>query len=194
MIGARTAIALYVALALHALTLMLLLLAPAPQMPAGAGQGLGIGLHLAGSDGVLTVPQSAQRSAGPQSAARNRGRGPLLQLPVGAAHGRDDPVQAFTQLADARGSGGGADRYFARLRQHLHRFRRELPLIQGAGRAEVALVVEADGSVSSLTLERRSLSALLDEEALALVRRAQPLPRPPGGASLRVVVPVLIDG
>lgn len=97
------------------------------------------------------------------------------------------------EAVSAAAGGGGANSYFGRLRQHLHRFRRDLPVNAKPGRAELALVIEADGRVSSLRLERRSLSALLDEEALALVRRAEPLPRPPGGEALRVVVPVLID-
>lgn len=219
MSGARAAVALYVALALHLLALLLILLVPAPQLAAGAGQGLGLGLRLAGSEGVLalarpapaeraepTVPRAPRPDLG--DSALPRTTSPVtseLGLPAARPEeGMAGGVEAAQTAEDATGfqsgeavperaGGGGEDSYFARLRRHLYRFRRDLPLDPSAGRAEVALVVEGDGRVSSLSLERRSLSAILDEEALALVRRAQPLPPPPGGASLRVVVPVLVE-
>lgn len=217
MIGARTAVALYVALALHVLAVLLIFLLPAPQLAPGSAQGLGVGLRLAGSESVLAArpPPAKAGSATPsakpppivraalQKAARARATvvgtaDGLSVAPPGSGSAMDEAPLARAGLPGAASAaesagGGGADSYFARLRQHLHRFRRDLPLDASAGRAEVAMVIEADGRVSSLGLERRSLSVLLDEEAIALVRRAEPLPRPPGGSALRVVVPVLID-
>lgn len=210
MIGARAAVALYVALALHLLALLLMLLAPSPQAPAGAGQGLGLGLRLAGSEAVL--PPAPQAS--PASDAVKPGRAASVPEPMQrakpatlgtrtaseqASTERLAPAHAaspgFTSLSSSteHAGGGGVDSYFTRLRQHLHRYRRDLALGAEAGRAEVAVVVEADGRVSDLRLSRGSLSKVLDEEALALVLRAQPLPLPPRGEVLRLVVPIYVD-
>ncbi len=49
------------------------------------------------------------------------------------------------------------------------------------------------GRVLAVTLVRSSGSSLLDEEAAALVRRAEPLPRLPdevAGATLTLTVPI----
>lgn len=50
-----------------------------------------------------------------------------------------------------------------------------------------------DGKVLSVTLERSSGFGILDDEALALPKRAQPLPKPPEdlpGQTIELVVPV----
>lgn len=202
MIGARAALALYVALAVHLLALLLLLLAPSPQAPTGAGQGLGLGLPLAGPEDVLApaipLPREATRvtlqtrpdSARVTAEARSRinREAFVAEAPLPSAR----PGLAQVSMAPER-AGGGVGGYFARLRQHLHRFRRDLAVGPEAGRAEVALVVESDGRVSDLRLTRRSHSRVLDEEALALVLRAQPLPRPADGVVVRLVVPIYVD-
>lgn len=61
------------------------------------------------------------------------------------------------------------------------------------GIAYVRFVMNRDGRVLSARIERSSGYALLDEETLALVRRAEPLPKPPpevAGDTLELVVPV----
>lgn len=47
------------------------------------------------------------------------------------------------------------------------------------GTAEVLLQISADGKVTGITLSRSSGHAILDEEALDMVRRAAPLPQAP---------------
>lgn len=67
------------------------------------------------------------------------------------------------------------------------RFRRQ------EGVATVRFVMDRNGKVLSAKLERSSGKSLLDEEALALLDRAQPLPPPPPevvGETLELVVPV----
>lgn len=57
----------------------------------------------------------------------------------------------------------------------------------------IRFVMDRDGKVLSVRLERASGYASLDREALALPRRAQPLPKPPDdvtGDSVELVVPV----
>lgn len=219
--GARAAVALYVALALHLLALLLLMLVPSPQAPLGAGQGLGLGLQLAGREGVLAPrPPRSDAEASALSAATARKPEPIAERPVQSVRARSEQAAAeprrqirletlpavpgdraraarpgFAEPATSpEGAGGGeVDSYFTRLRQHLHRFRRDLPVGAEAGGAEVALVVQADGHVSDLRLARGSRSSVLDEEAVALVLRAQPLPLPPDGEALRLVVPIYVD-
>lgn len=213
MTGARTAIALYVAVALHAVALLFLLLAPLPQTGAGDG----IGLTLAGGGSVLAAPgvpsvrPSAPSKSIPVAAARAAGpspeREPADTAPPAPHAERPAAEVAVTGFSDgpssagsggpgagpAHAGGGGTDGYFARLRTHLAAFRRAVPDV-ATGRAEVRFTVLADGRVAELVLERSSGSERLDAEALALVARAQPLPPPPHGGSLRVTVPIYAGG
>jgi protein TonB len=50
------------------------------------------------------------------------------------------------------------------------------------GTAIVRLAILADGRLGALSLAHSSGHAVLDEASLEMVRRAAPLPRPPGGA------------
>ena len=83
-----------------------------------------------------------------------------------------------------------------RIATHLQRYKR-YPLAAAArgqqGTAELQFTVDRNGHVMSARLQRGSGYALLDEETLALIRRAQPLPRPPGdvgGHDFTFTVPV----
>ncbi|MBI3507749.1 MAG: energy transducer TonB [Proteobacteria bacterium] len=62
-----------------------------------------------------------------------------------------------------------------------------------AGVASVRFVVDRDGRVHSATLQATSGSRSLDAEAVEIVRRAEPLPKPPpeiAGERIELVVPV----
>jgi periplasmic protein TonB len=83
-----------------------------------------------------------------------------------------------------------------RLASHLQRFKRYPPAAAARGQhgtAELRFTVDRAGHVRSAVLVHGSGHALLDEETLALIHRAQPLPRPPGdvhGADFTFTVPV----
>ena len=234
MAGPRTAMALYVALALHLVVALLIALAPGPQRPPGSRQGMGLGLQLSGPDSVLggsearpgaSLPHAESvrlpdsRPAGKSSASV---AGQRVERPDPAPRGVNGPVDAVSQttgphprtgpaaqrqgvpiaaghrINESTGPGGGAlpgggfDRYFARLRQHLSFFRRELPPGTLPGEAEVGFTVLRDGHLESLSLIRSSGDPRLDAEALDLLRRAQPLP-PPGEGFRELAVPIRID-
>lgn len=197
--------ALYVAVALHLLALLIILLLPAPQAGPGPGEGVGIGLQLSGEDGVLG-PAPIPRSSTPQPVETKKSEprilprseaisieSPTAYAPVSTRAERRAPDQPGTAGMAPKAGGGGAERYLARLRLHLNAFRREMPAGIGPGKAEVRFTVAADGSVQAMSLQGRSGSPQLDAEALDLIRRAQPLPRPPDGRSVELAVPIVIE-
>ena len=62
------------------------------------------------------------------------------------------------------------------------------------GTAEVLLQIAADGKVTGITLGKSSGHAILDEEAMNMVRRASPLPQAPPdlrGRALVVSIPIV---
>ncbi len=90
----------------------------------------------------------------------------------------------------------------AQLVSQLERYKRYPRIAQEQrqqGTAHLRFTVDRQGRVLSFQLERSSGVALLDEEVLALIQRAQPLPAPPPevpGDRIQLVVPIqfLIQG
>lgn len=214
--NARTAVALYVALAAHALVALVLLVGPGTQSGPGAGHDLGLALPLAGGDSVFAV-QASRLPPPERENPRPESNRPAEKQPAAPAPAPATPVaSAVTRAADAlsegeapqspeartvadatfisrvRGGGGGLDGYFSQVRRHLYRFRRELPLPVGAAESSVRFELFADGSLGEVRLARSSGVAALDEEAMSLVRRAAPLPRPPQGRTTKLVVPISV--
>lgn len=76
----------------------------------------------------------------------------------------------------------------------LERHKRYPPQAHGkSGEARLAFSIDRDGHVLASRIVHSSGSEALDEETLALVKRAAPLPRPPAGVSddsLSFVVPI----
>lgn len=78
------------------------------------------------------------------------------------------------------------------LMAHLNRYKR-YPPGGGAGASSVAFTINRSGEVLSARLIGSSGDGALDEEAVALVRRASPVPVPPpefGGGSITLTVPI----
>lgn len=77
---------------------------------------------------------------------------------------------------------------------HLERHKRYPPQAHGEqGIASVAFTIDREGRASGIRIVRSSGSAALDDETLATIRRAQPLPVPPNGildAELSFIVPI----
>jgi protein TonB len=75
---------------------------------------------------------------------------------------------------------------------HLNRHKRYPG--SGGGTSSVAFTIDRSGRVLSARLIRSSGSAVLDQEAMALARRASPVPAPPanigGGGSVVLTVPI----
>ncbi|WGD30454.1 energy transducer TonB [Ancylobacter sp. WKF20] len=109
-----------------------------------------------------------------------------------------DRVAAPTSGSSASSSRAQAD-WRSRLMSHLNRHKRypnEARANAEQGRPRVAFSIDRAGNVTSVRLAGSSGSASLDEEAVAMVRRASPLPAPPAdmpGGSFSFTVPVLFN-
>jgi protein TonB len=211
----KTALSLYVAIAAHLLILLGLALGSGgwSQLPFGIGQGLGDGTpeqaaplaseadapaaaelskpepqQIVGSDVLRLASKPVPLTSPAQRVAVARPLAPV-------ASSRNEEKRAPAAPTTSRGSGpagGGRGGYLADLRRHLDRHRRSLPGVLASARSEVAFTVAADGSVSALRLQKSSGVAALDQEALDLLRRAAPLPKPPDGLARELVVPVSV--
>lgn len=225
----RTAISLYVALAVHALVLLAMALRPPSQESAGLGHGLSVrSASLSAGErrlvlGSTASPVEASRATAlpaPAIETRRLARerpavkpavtsapvpvppqlAPASPQPRAAAPPatsvaapREDP-RPVASLSEAVGQagGGGRDLYFARLRAHLAGFRRELRPGLPPARSRVRMTITKDGWIEDLALIESSGLPELDTEAMDLVRRAAPLPPPPQGRAVRLIVPVEI--
>lgn len=186
----RAAVALYVALGLHLLLALVMALNPGPQL----SRGIDVGLSRAGEglDEIdqalalreITAPHVPAFELNGASSDALAPRETLLTQHESAS--RD---LAHRRLSQEPG-GGGEDGYLALLRAHLSGFRRELPGTVQFARAQVGFTVSDQGQVSDLRLVQTSGLAWLDTEALSLIIRAAPLPRPPQGRAISLVVPV----
>lgn len=197
--GPRAAIALYVALAVHALLLLLLALRPAAQDSTGPEIGISVsGEGMDEADRLLAiappVPRSGERDPTPLAPAEMPAGTTLdTAIAIPPAEPQSRPPSERTTRRAAQQGGGGSSRYFARLRAHLTQFRRELPPEWRGARARVALELGENGEVAAIELVESSGLPAFDAEALQLVRRAAPLPAPPERRSMRVVIPIAID-
>ena len=89
----------------------------------------------------------------------------------------------------ARAPGGnGGDRYLAQLRSHLARYRPAYTAHYGV--AQLRFRIAANGAVSGVRVVESDGDEALAAEALALILRAEPMPVPPNGRPLELVVPI----
>jgi protein TonB len=131
------------------------------------------------------APAEAERPPAPRDAAP-----PSLAAPAEtAAAPRRDALSA-TALASAQLN------YQQRLLAHLERHKRyprAAQLRRQQGVPQVRFVIDRQGRVIRAALARASGHALLDEEALALLERAQPLPSLPPEMpehEMEIIVPI----
>lgn len=151
---------------------------PAPQPAAQAGGG-GQGRTGEGT-AAMTTRQMPVAKLIPAAA---------LVTPVAAAPGPQ--ARAVESAAGAQGKGGSGggntdqagnsavSNFSGRVYQHLKRYQRGNTI--GAGEVLIAFIVEANGAARGVRVARTSGSSRFDHEAMALVRRASPFPRPPDG-------------
>lgn len=116
---------------------------------------------------------------------------PVLQAPVAAP-----PAPAPAPVAAAPAPSRAVPTWQGRLLSHLERHKRYPRAAQARrqeGVAQVRFVIDREGNVLSVQLDRSSGVSALDEETVEMVRRASPLPAPPEEMAkdrIELVVPV----
>lgn len=145
---------------------------------------------------IATAPQktpqvaaASAESGGGANAAR-----PLMARQPAAAHPKINrparPQQASSAAASSAPSSAAAssakgnaasNNYAGKVMQHLGGFRR--PNAVGPGSAFVSFTVAANGRLGSSSISKSSRSARFDRDALKMVRRAAPFPKPPPGVN-----------
>lgn len=83
--------------------------------------------------------------------------------------------------------------YLSRVKERLARgwrYPKEAERLGQEGAAVVRFTISARGTVASTELKQSTGFALLDREAVAMVRRAAPYPPPPHGKSVDVTAPL----
>lgn len=119
-------------------------------------------------------------------------RQPVMETPTTAAP-TPQPTTTPQKPAQAASS-AGSPTWQARLLAHLNRFKRYPPAAQMRRKEGTALVrfrLMPDGSAQGVRLVTASGTDSLDEEATALISRAQPLPRPDdNNQPIELVVPI----
>ncbi|MDH7794980.1 MULTISPECIES: TonB family protein [unclassified Beijerinckia] len=119
-----------------------------------------------------------EHAAPPRAAASRLAAQPSAAAPVAASA----PVSGAA-IASWRGS----------LIAHLNRYKRFPAGANGAGAASVSFTIDRSGRVLSSSLVRSSGDPALDGEAVAMMRRASPVPQPPenmGGRTISLAVPI----
>ncbi|CAA0088459.1 Uncharacterised protein [Starkeya nomas] len=105
---------------------------------------------------------------------------------------RSDRVAAPTSGASSANSRAPAN-WRSRLMAHLNRHKRYPGGASGSGRARVSFSINRSGQVLSARLAGSSGNPAFDQEAVAMVRRASPVPAPPPevpGGTIVFTVPV----
>lgn len=174
----RQRFSLAIALLVHAIIIVLVIgFTMIPRSPAGNG-GDGVGLEfVAGSGDVSTEPAITPPLPPTEITADAPALPPL-------------PKPAVVKRMEIKPGGKpGGDLYLARVREHLAKFRRELPAeIRTRGVVELRFKLSASGDVSAARIAKSSGDAALDAEALSLLNRASPLPS--RGRETELIVPV----
>lgn len=118
---------------------------------------------------------------------------PSRNADVAKVQTRQADVAAARQTSTGSGSNVSPARWQSRLMAHLER-RKRYP--SGArsrreqGTAYVRFRIDDAGNVISVNLARSSGFPALDEEVVAMVRRASPVPAPPPGVNRTITAPV----
>ncbi|WP_411037254.1 cell envelope integrity protein TolA [Shinella sp. BYT-45] len=121
---------------------------------------------------------------------------PRPDIPIGEdlrMAGEVDATLAFAASRGVRRNVDAQERWLARLSTHLER-RKRYPRSSLSRREEgivhVRFAVAPDGKVLMPEIVRSSGISALDEEVMALLERAAPLPKPPSDINTLVTVPV----
>nr|WP_246702032.1 energy transducer TonB [Xanthobacter sp. SG618] len=106
--------------------------------------------------------------------------------PTTAAAPRSDAPTAQTTAAPSPGAAAARSAALAdwksRAFAHLNRFKR--PQGSNVGRPGINISISGSGAVTGVSLASSSGNSVLDQEAVAMARRASPFPAPPDGKGM----------
>jgi protein TonB len=167
---------------------------------------------------LLPLPEGGAPGQGREARNRAQSTNAGLTDSIGDRPGRQKAGEQHILGSPPRGDGGTADTggmaavqedhagaptlsgaevqaFRSRLLQHIERFRRYPSQAREAGQegvVRIQFVMDSQGNVIEAWVELSSGSALLDEEAIAAVMRARPLPTPPSNwpQSFGVALPI----
>lgn len=118
---------------------------------------------------------------------------PSRNADVAKVQTKQSKVAAASQTSAGAGSNVSPARWQSRLLAHLERRKRYPSASKSRGEQGTAYVrfrIDDAGNVMSVSLARSSGFPALDEEVVAMVRRASPVPAPPQGVNKNITVPV----
>lgn len=112
-----------------------------------------------------------------------------------------DTTQSDRNAASKNSTGGASSsvspaRWQSKLLSHLKRYKRYPSASKSdreQGTVTVRFRIDQSGRVQSVSVSRSSGFSALDQAAIDMVRRASPVPAPPAGVNLTLVVPVRFD-
>lgn len=116
---------------------------------------------------------------------------PDKPMEVAVAAPTQPPSTGSNSIGPGRSTGD--PNYLGRIVAHLARHKRypaEARNKRQKGKAVISFSLDGDGRVNSVKLVSGTGSRPLDQEATAMVQRASPFPRPPGGQPLTLTAPV----
>lgn len=206
---ATALVALLLSLALHAAPLGFLVLAGLPEKPPSAGETImevdmviaeaeAVSLPLPElppqpPDAMSTMPPSLEAAQAPDRKQEEQKAEdePEIRIPIDdpepVTFKAEDRVISVANAAPVMTSSAEAvaaanHTYRARIARHLAKFKRfpsSMPRNVSSGQVVIRFSLNHEGRVIGAAIERASGVLILDQEALAMVRRAEPYPNAP---------------
>ncbi len=139
------------------------------------------------------VKKEQPKAEKPRRKAPAKKPAPSRNADVAKVQTKKAAVAAATQTNRGAGSNVSPARWQSRLLAHLERRKRYPTASKSRGEQGMAYVrfrIDDAGNVMSVSLARSSGFPALDEEVVAMVRRASPVPAPPAGVNKNITVPV----
>lgn len=105
---------------------------------------------------------------------------------------QDAPRAAAPQSSSGAAPSISPARWQARVHSHIAR-RQKRDVVRKAGdtgTSQVRFSIDGSGNVLSAALARSSGNAMLDDEAVSMVRRSSPVPAPPPGVNRTIILPI----
>lgn len=108
---------------------------------------------------------------------------------------QEAPRAAAQQSSSGAAPSVSPARWQARVHSHIAR-RQKRDVVRKAGdtgTSQVRFSIDGNGNVLSAALARSSGNAMLDDEAVSMVRRSSPVPAPPPGVNRTIILPILFS-